>query len=280
MLIPSPTQLGNALRRRLLRMTSLVDLQVRYDALDRPQFAYGLYQAAQQAKALGYDAISSLEFGVAGGNGLLALENVAGIIGRHFGLRIDVYGFDTGQGMPTSQDYRDAPFIWRTGQFRMDFEALSSRLTTARLVIDDVEAGVRRFVEDMSPAPIGFVSFDMDYYTSTRKALSLYDADHNLFLPRSLCYFDDIVGDDSELHCEFIGELLAIREFNDTHGGMKIAPIHGLATKRPIPDHWHVKTFVLHRFEHPKYCDFVGSQADWQMPLKVRRGGRRVWTPV
>ncbi|GLS42676.1 hypothetical protein [Methylobacterium brachythecii] len=279
-MFPDPVRLGRALRRRVLRLTPFVDLQVRYDAIDRPQFAYGIYQAARQAKALGYDAMSVLEFGVAGGNGLLAMENVAAVIGAHLGIRIDAYGFDTGQGMPPALDHRDAPFIWRSGQFRMDFEALAARLTTARLVIDDVEAGLKRFVKDMRPAPIGFISFDMDYYSSTRKALALCDEGHDLFLPRPFFYFDDIVGDDSELHCEFIGELLAIREFNDAHPAMKIAPIHGLAAKRVVPDHWHVKTFVLHRFEHPRYCDFVGAKPNWQMPLKAARSRSRTWTPA
>ncbi|NEU14270.1 hypothetical protein G3T14_19370 [Methylobacterium sp. BTF04] len=276
----NPVRIGRALRRRALRLTPFLDLKIRYDALDRPQFAYGIYHAALQAKALGYEAMSALEFGVAGGNGLIAMERVAAEIGARLGLRIEVYGFDTGAGMPPAVDHRDAPFIWRAGQFRMDFDALAQRLATARLVIDDVEAGIKTFAETMKPAPIGFISFDMDYYSSTKKALALCERNHDLFLPRAFFYFDDIVGDDSELHCEFIGELLAIREFNDTHADMKIASIHGLASKRAIPDHWHVKTFVHHRFAHPRYCDFVGAKADWQMPLQTASSRSRSWRPV
>lgn len=267
MQIYSPLRLVRALRRRILRLTPFLEAKVRYDAFERPQFAYGLYQAARQARALGYRSFSAIEFGVAGGNGLLAMERIAEEIGRAMGLRIEVYGFDTGQGMPAPVDYRDAPFIWQPGQFRMDVAALQARLKTARLIIADVEDGVRRFLGEAKAAPVGFVSFDMDYYSSTVKALAICEAGHEAFLPRALFYFDDIVGDDSELHCEFIGELLAIREFNASHATMKIAPIHGLASKRPIPDHWHVKTHVLHRFEHPRYCDFAGAEADWQMPL-------------
>lgn len=267
MQIYGPLRLARALRRRILRMTPFLEAKIRYDAFPRPQFAYGIYQAARQAKALGYRSFSVIEFGVAGGNGLVAMEAIAAEIGRALDLRIEVYGFDTGQGMPPPTDYRDAPFIWQAGQFRMDVEALQSRLHGAKLIIADVEAGVRRFFAEEKAAPIGFVSFDMDYYSSTVKALALCEAGHEAFLPRALFYFDDIVGDDCELHCEFIGELLAIREFNETHAAMKIARIHGLASKRLIPDHWHIKTYVLHRFEHPRYCDFAGERVDWQMPL-------------
>lgn len=275
----SPVRVWRALQRRALRLTPLLDLKIRYDAFERPQFAYGIYHAALQAKALGYPAISAIEFGVAGGNGLLTMERIAAEIGERLGIRIEVYGFDTGHGMPGAVDYRDAPFIWRAGQFRMDFEALAARLTSARLIIDDVEVGVQTFLAG-DPAPVGFVSFDMDYYSSTRKALTLCEAGDVRFLPRAFFYFDDIVGDDYELHCEYIGELLAIREFNDAHPGMKIAAIHGLASKRAIPDHWHVKTFILHRFEHPHYCEFVGQRADWQMPLSPARTWLRSWRPV
>ena len=262
-----PLRLARALRRRALRLTPFLDAKIRYDAFERPQFAYGLYQAARQAKALGYSSFSAIEFGVAGGNGLIAMERIAEEIGRAMNLRVEVYGFDTGQGMPPPADYRDAPFIWNSGQFRMDVQALQARLKSAKLIIADVEDGIRTFLTRMEAAPIGFVSFDMDYYSSTVKAFSLCDASHEAFLPRAIFYFDDIVGDDSELHCEFIGELLAIREFNEAHATMKIAQIHGLASKRMFPDHWNVKTFVMHRFEHPRYCDFAGAKADWQMPL-------------
>ncbi|MHC4129678.1 MAG: hypothetical protein ACYSUA_16250, partial [Planctomycetota bacterium] len=40
--------------------------------------------------------ISALEFGVAGGNGLLALERAAMRLAEIFGVEIDVYGFDSG----------------------------------------------------------------------------------------------------------------------------------------------------------------------------------------
>jgi len=43
----------------------------------RPQFLYGVGEAARTASRLGIPAISVIEFGVAAGAGLLALEDVA-----------------------------------------------------------------------------------------------------------------------------------------------------------------------------------------------------------
>src|SRR4051812_4939861 len=43
----------------------------------RPQYLWPVLHAAHSASALGIPAIAALEFGVAGGNGLLALERAA-----------------------------------------------------------------------------------------------------------------------------------------------------------------------------------------------------------
>ena len=88
-----------------------------------------------------------------------------------------------------------------------------------------VEDTVRNFCELENPAPIGFIAFDLDYYSSTRSALSLLAAPHNYLLPRVLCYFDDTVGDIDMAINEYTGELLAIREFNDCREDIKLAPV-------------------------------------------------------
>src|SRR6266851_7746170 len=64
---------------------------------ERPHYAYCVYQAAVLAKRLGYPRISVIEFGVAGGNGLVNLEWHAREISRWLSIGIDVYGFDTGK---------------------------------------------------------------------------------------------------------------------------------------------------------------------------------------
>ncbi|MGL4635499.1 MAG: hypothetical protein ACRCWF_05910 [Beijerinckiaceae bacterium] len=270
--MPDLIRLYRGLQRRYARSFGNLSDKVAYDAFDRPQFAYGIYHAALQAKALGLNGFSVIEFGVAGGSGLVAMEAIAETIGAATDLTIDVYGFDTGEGQPPPVDYRDAPFIWTSGQFRMDQNKLKAQLKRATLVIGDVKHSAKTFMEIYNPKPIGFISFDMDYYSSTVDAFHLFNAGHAAFLPRAFCYFDDLVGDDHELHCEWTGELLAINEFNAAHPMMKLAPVHGLALKRAIPDHWHIKTYVLHRFEHPSYSTFINPKGDWQLPLVTRQG--------
>ena len=57
--------------------------------------------------ALGYGRISVVEFGVAGGSGIVALERAAEWATTCFGVEVDVVGFDSGQGMAPTGDPRD-----------------------------------------------------------------------------------------------------------------------------------------------------------------------------
>lgn len=231
--------------------------KVFWDAVDRPHYAYGMYQAARIATALDLHSIAAVEFGVAGGAGLLAMESLARDMSAETGVDATVYGFDTGCGMPPPVDHRDLPYLWSAGDFAMDVEKLSARLDSARLVIGDVATTVPGFIDEHDPPPIGFVAFDLDYWSSTVSALRLFDAPVERMLPRVLCYFDDVIGSDVEMHCEFVGELLAIREFNESHEHRKLAPIHGLRHKRPVPAIWNDQIWVLHNFDHPGYCTHV-----------------------
>ena len=52
------------------------------------------------------------------------------------------------------------------------------------------------------------------------------------------CYLDDIVGEDMVFQSKFVGELLAVEEFNDRNSSRKIAQINGLAQKRTLPAGW------------------------------------------
>jgi hypothetical protein len=69
-----------------------------------------VYRAADLAHRLKVPAISVIEFGVAGGQGLFELEKLAQLMGAHFAVPISVIGFDTGTGMPDPVDYRDLPY--------------------------------------------------------------------------------------------------------------------------------------------------------------------------
>ena len=105
---------------------------------ERPNYLWGTLCAASLARALGIPRISVIEFGVAGGNGLVALERAAEEAERLSGVGIDVYGFDTGRGLPKPKDYRDLPQLWGEGNYRMDVERLQKRLSRARLLLGPV----------------------------------------------------------------------------------------------------------------------------------------------
>ena len=115
-----------------------IETRVAGDVSSHAPYAFGVLSAARLAKALGLPGISVVEFGVAGGRGLIALERISREVSQSVGIRIDVFGFDSGQGMPEASDYRDLPHVWAKGFYQMDVAALQQQLTSAQLLIGDV----------------------------------------------------------------------------------------------------------------------------------------------
>jgi hypothetical protein len=183
------------------------------------------------------------------------------------GVRVEVVGFDAGAGMPPPTDYRDLPYVWAPGMFAMDEPALRRRLRGARLIIGEVERTVPEFLRQGDYPPVGFVAFDLDYWSSTNAAMQVLDGPSRLRLPRVFCYFDDVVSDDWEIHCEHVGELLAIRDFNAAHEKLKVSPVNGLRHRRRIPAPWNDQIYVAHDFGHPDYTANV-HPADWDLRLR------------
>jgi hypothetical protein len=227
------------------------------------------------------ERVSIIEFGVASGRGLLALERIAEKAEEMIKIGIDVYGFDTGGGLPKSQDYRDCPNLWIEGQFPMDKEKLERRLRRASLKLGLVKDTVPDFLESM-PAPVAFVSIDLDLYHSTRDALRLFAADHDRVLPRVLCYFDDIMG---LTYSDYNGERLAIFEFNTIHPMRKISPLYGLKFFVPWDQasaQWPNLIYFAHIFDHPLYncpdtlrkpmiVDIEGNIKEWEGMVQEQR---------
>jgi hypothetical protein len=235
------------------------EFRLALDALPRPWYGYGVYHAARLAESLHIPRIVVLEFGVAMGDGLLEMQRMADEVSRISPTEIHVVGFDTGIGLPEHTDYKDLPYVWRKGYYRMDAEAVRRRLGTAELVLGDVAETVPSFLSRLAGAAIGFVAFDLDYYSSTRAALRIFEGPDQLYLPRVLSYFDDIVGSDEQLHCEDVGELLAIEEFNRTATrAHRIRPIHGLASKRLLASSWASQMLAYHRYDHDRYSEYIG----------------------
>jgi hypothetical protein len=215
-------------------------------------YAWGVLQAAALAKVLGHRHISVIEFGVAGGTGLMSLERVADLVEQETGVTIDVFGFDTGRGLPKPQDHRDVPYMWEEGDFAMNEGELRARLKRAQLKLGLVEETVPEFLR-ASFAPVGFISIDVDLYSATKSALMLLDADSAKLLPRVFCYFDDTMGFG---YNDFTGERLAIHEFNAEHAMRKLSPVYGLKWFVPqeyFNDRWIEMLHIAHLFDHPLY---------------------------
>lgn len=184
---------------------------------------------------------------------MVALEDCAAQIGDALDVKVDVFGFDNGDGMPPATDSKDMIYWYRPTAFKMDIPRLRARLKQARLFIGLVEDTVVQATRDIR-GPIGFCSFDMDYYSATAASLRIFDAAPETRQPRVIIYADDIFGyHDLNIVCKDVGEERAFLEFNDAHSHLKIHPIRGLRYKRPVPAMWNDKMFALHDFSHPDY---------------------------
>ena len=218
----------------------------------KPAYVWGVIQGAALARVLNILHISVIEFGVAGGAGLLSLERTAELVEARTKVEIGVHGFDTGVGLPNPTDYRDQSNMWFEGQLPMNQDILATKLQRAELHIGLVRDIISDFIDHCSD-PIAFISFDLDLYSSTRDALSVLDASYDSLLPRIPLYFDDILG---HTYNDFAVERLAISEFNDIHDTRKMSPIYALRNFVPkqffFSSYWDCLYFA-HLFEHPLY---------------------------
>lgn len=239
----------------------------------RPHYLWGTLLAVRIAKALGLQRISVAEFGVAGGNGLIALENAAEAASELTGVGVDVYGFDIVTGFPVPADHRDLPQLVVPGWFEMDVDALRSRLRTAELVLGPVAETVPAFVAG-GHAPLGFASFDLDLYSATVDAFGVLDQGPDRLLPRVICYFDDLFG--YGWH-DLNGERAAITDFNAAHEQRKLVPIRGLRYSLPASEFnlpWPEQMYIAHLLDHPDYCASEGPLADgWQAAHRLAPEG-------
>jgi hypothetical protein len=268
--------------------------KVDFDVVVRQQYAFPILYAADMAKRYGYKSVTIIEFGVAGGAGLLNMCRIAERTRKETGIEFHVVGFDTGKGMPPAVDYRDLPESFQAGDFPMDEQRLRQALPEfAELVIGDITETVPAFCRSLSAeAPIGFVAVDVDYYSSAKMALEILKAPPQLYLPIVPVYLDDIGVDGSN---PWTGELLAIDEFNRESDLRKIAPFTLLRSRRIFKNtQWIDRMFAGHIHDHAlrsaahqqasqrllpnEYINWRGSQPnrpDAQQPVLASLGAQR-----
>ena len=210
--------------------------RLKYDAILYPAYAYGMYCAALQAKSLGLNKISAIEFGVGTGNGLIAMEKHAVEIYNLTGVDFEIYAFDSGKGLPKPTDYRDQGYFWNESDFVMDQKKLENNLSFSNLVIGDIKSTIDTFINDRLTFPIGFISFDLDYYSSTIESFEIFKINDDLLLPRIECYMDDVSSTDLLVASRGTGVLRAIGDFNNsTREEKKIFKKENMSHSRSIP---------------------------------------------
>jgi hypothetical protein len=228
--------------------------KIAFDLIPRQCYAFGLLSAADTAKSLGIDSLTAVELGVAEGTGLINIGKIAERLAEETGVGFQVFGFDGGRGMPPPRDYRDHPEIYREGDFPMvDCEELRRRLPrNTQLILGDLSDTVPAFAHSLSPkAPLGFVSVNVNYFSSTTEGLGLLvEPDALKYLPTCIVYFADI-GDWSAN--DWCGELLAIHEFNKRNPMRKLRHDPFLISRRVIKHaRWLEQLFLLHVLDHPE----------------------------
>ncbi len=218
--------------------------QVRGGHLDlgREHYTLTLALGVWQAISCGHNKLAAVEMGVAGGNGLLALCQAAAFFRDVMDMDIRVYGFDNATGLPPIQGYRDHPELWHQGEFLMHSEArLREKLPAfAELIIGDVADTIPAFQSALRDRPLGFVSIDVDLYSSTNACFKMLEWAPECYLPAVPFYFDDM--EEYITYNDWCGEELSIREFNDAHELRKFQ-------RHPKLNIRHL--FCMHVLDHP-----------------------------
>jgi hypothetical protein len=232
-------------------------MQVEFDLIERRRYAFALLQAADWANRYGTKHIHALEFGVAAGAGIVNLAWLAERVTKETGVKISIVGFDTGTGMPPPSDYRDYPEEFREGDFPTPGRAQLDRLLPpeVKILYGPIAETARGFAGTVD-APIGFVSFDLAYYSSTVDALQVLNGPATHYLPTVACYIGAILIDTANPD---VGELLAIREFNEQSALRKLHPHTSLREKRVLKNaRWHKQIYTCHVHDHPIRAGVTG----------------------
>jgi hypothetical protein len=225
--------------------------KIDFDLVLRSQHAFALLKAADDAARYGKKRVTVIEFGVANGAGLFNMQVIAKKITKSTGISFDIYGFDTAEGMPPPESYKDHPDLYREGDFPMDFKKLQKALdSNTRLIIGPIQETIKKFIEkDFDDSPIAFISIDVDYYSSTVESLKVLEMVSTQYLPRVTIYLDDLQ-DDS--HNSWCGESAAIHEFTENHEFIKIERHRFLRGYRIFKNaRWIDHMFFAHILDHP-----------------------------
>ena len=237
-----------------LRVAFLKYLSLKYKTF-RPHYETILLESCIEAQKLGYDEISILELGVAGGNGIISLEKYKNKIQKLININVNIYGFDSGVGIPITNDKRDIIFLTKPGTYKIDKQLLEKKIQS-KIFYGDIKNTIDLFIKT-NPKNIIAIFFDLDLYTSTRDFLKQINKLEDYLCPRVYCYFDDIFNTTHVIN-QFNGENLAINEFNKISQNLKIGKSYDniMDFKFPLAKN---NLFMMQNFNHPDYNKYIGN---------------------
>jgi hypothetical protein len=116
----------------------------------------------------------------------------------------------------------------------------------AELILGDIRDTVHPFLASLDPSvPLGFISVDVDIYTSAKHSLMCLLGAPELYNPGVSIYFDDVGHFFANRWC---GELAAIEEFNAKN---KMRKIDRDRSQRHPAARWFQGMYVCHILDHP-----------------------------
>jgi hypothetical protein len=255
-----------------LRVALLKYFRLKYKTF-RPHYETILLESCLEAKKLGYNEVSVLELGVAGGNGIIALEKYKKKIQNFLNIKINIYGFDSGEGLPKTNYIEDVPYVWKAGDFKVDKNILNSKITS-KIFIGDIKNTVEKFA-DIKPKNIISIFFDLDLYSSTKDFLNQITKIEKFLCPRVYCYFDDVFSPNYYLN-QFNGESLAINEFNNENKNIKIGfSLDNINDfKFPLAKNM---LFLLHKFDHCDYTKYIGHDDESSLSINDQKIRQKIF---
>ncbi len=224
----------------------------------RPHYESLIFESAKNAIKLGYKEINIIELGVAGGNGIRSLIKYKKKIEKILNIRIQIIGFDTGTGLPSTNSKEDLPFFWKSGDYTNEnLGELEKKDNSVKIYVGNISNTLDKFMSE-NKNKIGLIIFDLDLYSSTKLFLNQIAkfSKLNLLMPRVLCYFDDLFVADYCLD-DTNGEPLAISEFNNQSKDLKLGKTfdHINDFKFPLAKG---QIYTLHDFNNQDYKKYIG----------------------
>lgn len=224
----------------------------------RPHYESLIYETSKNAIKLGFNEISVVELGVAGGNGIKSILKYKRKIEKILDIKINIVGFDTGTGLPNSDLKEDLPYFWKQGDYtNINLKDLEKEDSSIKIYEGNISSTIDKYILE-NKIKIGLIFFDLDLYSSTKLFLDKIPAlsEKKLLLPRVFCYFDDLFVADYTLN-DINGEPLAIKEFNNQFKKIKLGKTFDHITdfKFPLAKG---QIYTLHDFDNENYNKYIG----------------------